>query len=178
MGPANDINSSASPSKGYQVSGLAANGSNWVIWKRETLTTLSTHKGVKTHIEGLARMPPVIPKFLELHILTSEELKKVNELELLWDEYDQKEAVIKAQILTSIPESIALEIQDEDKVATMWQKLCAKHEDKTLAVWIDMRHRIYALRCEDEANVRTHIESMKALHEQWERGSQTRTSLP
>ena len=61
---------------------------NWVIWKRQTLTTLSAHKGVKRHIKGLARMPPAIPKFLELHILTSEELKKVNELELLWDKYD------------------------------------------------------------------------------------------
>ena len=74
--------------------------------------------------------------------------------------------MIKAQILTSIPESIALEIQDEDNAATMWQKLCAKHEDKALAVQIDMRRRIYTLRCEDEVNVRTHIESMKALHEQ------------
>ena len=111
-------------------------------------------------------MPPAIPKFLELHILTREELKKVNELELLWDEYDQKEAMIKAQILMSVPESIALEIQDEDKAATMWQKLCVKHKDKALAVQIDMRCRIYALRCEDKANIRTHIESMKALHEQ------------
>ena len=28
------------------------------------------------------------------------------------------------------------------------------------------RRRIYALKCEDKANIRTHIESMKALHEQ------------
>ena len=68
--------------------------------------------------------------FPELHILTSKELKKVNELELLWDKYNQKEAVIKAQILMSVPESIALEIQDEDKAVTMWQKLCMKHKTR------------------------------------------------
>ena len=166
MGPTTNTNSSVSASKGYQVSRLATDGSNWAIWKRQTLTTLSAHKGVKRHIEGLAREPPAILIYPGTASLTGAQSKELTELELRWDEYNQKEARIEAQILTSVPESITLEIQDEDKAATMWQKLCAKHEDKALSVRIDVRHRIYALKCEDEANVRTHLEAMKALHEQ------------
>ena len=41
------MNPSVSFTKGYQVSKLAADGYNWSIWKRQMLTMLSVHKGVK-----------------------------------------------------------------------------------------------------------------------------------
>ena len=139
MGPTSETNPSASFTKGYQVSKLAADSSNWSLWKRQMLTMLSVHKGVKQHLDGLARLPPTTPQYPDGYTLTSDEEEALKETEHRQDEYEQRENIIKAQILTSVPESITLEIQDKDKVFMMWSKLCAKHEDKALVVHIDLR---------------------------------------
>jgi hypothetical protein len=162
MGHATD---SVSSSKNFQVPMLAADGSNWIIWKRQTLTTLSAHKGVKRHIDGNARRPANLPKYPSGHTLTKIKNEEYDELERRWDEYNQREGIIKSQILTTVSESVTLEIQDEDEAHEIWEKLCNKHEDKALSVRVDLRRRIYALKCEDESNIRTHIHTLKSMQE-------------
>ena len=64
---------------------------------------------------------------------------------------------IKAQILTTIPEATAVEIQSLATGKEMWDALCAKHEKKALMVIVDLQCRMYALKYLDEGNVKTHM---------------------
>ena len=48
----------------------------------------------------------------------------------------------------------------------MWDALCAKHEKKALTVIVDLRCRMYALKCLDEGNVKTHMETLSSMYEQ------------
>src|SRR3979490_3562 len=48
----------------------------------------------------------------------------------------------------------------------VWDAVCAKHEAKALTVKVDMCRRMYELKCEDDANVRTHLESLMKMHKQ------------
>ena len=44
--------------------------------------------------------------------------------------------------------------------------LCAKHEKKALTVVIDICHHIYQLKCKDESQVCTHLETLAKMQEQ------------
>ena len=48
----------------------------------------------------------------------------------------------------------------------MWGALCAKHEKKALTVIVDLWRRMYALKCLDEGNVKTHMETLSPMYEQ------------
>ena len=54
------------------------------------------------------------------HLLDEDELDELDKIEEKWDVYNQHEASIKAQILTTTPESLAIEIQALDT----GKKLC------------------------------------------------------
>ena len=56
-------------------------------------------------------MPPPIPMYPNGHTLDKDKLEELEKLEEKWDLYNQHEASIKAQILTTIPEATAGEIQ-------------------------------------------------------------------
>ena len=86
-----------------------------------------------------------------------EELEKIEEK---WDLYNQREALVKAQILTTVPEATAVEIQSLMTGKEMWNALCNKHEKKALTVIVDLRRRMYVLKCLDVGNVKTHMETL------------------
>ena len=65
-------------------------------------------KGVHRHIEGTVHAPPTIPMYSDGHILDEGELEELEKIEEKWDLYNQREALIKAQILTTIPEAIVV----------------------------------------------------------------------
>ena len=113
MGP-KDSTSSSTKVKAYSIPRLAANGSNWITWKQQTLSSLMSLKGVQRHLDGTAHVPPPIPMHLPNHLLDEDELDELDKIEEKWDMYNQCEASIKAQILTTISESLAIEIQALD----------------------------------------------------------------
>ena len=80
--------------------------------------------------------------------------------------YDQQEAIIKAQIFTLILDSLLIEVQKLKTAKELWEAMCAKHEKKALNVMVDIRHHIYELKCEDESQVRTHLETLTKMQEQ------------
>ena len=45
------------------------------------------------------------------HTLSDDELEELEKIEEKWDTYNQCKALIKAQILTTIPESISIKVQ-------------------------------------------------------------------
>ena len=44
--------------------------------------------------------------------------------------------------------------------------MCAKHEQKALNVKVDIRRCIYEMKCEDESQVRMHLETLVKMQEQ------------
>ena len=81
------------------------------------------NKGVQRHLEGTAHVPPPIPMYDPNHHLNEDELEELD-IEEKWDVYNQQEASIKAQILTIILESLAIEIQALDTSKKLWDALC------------------------------------------------------
>ena len=111
MGPNDSTSSSAGKIKSYSIPWLQTDGTNWITWKQQTLNSLMSNKGVQWHIEGTACTPPAIPTYPPTHTLSDDELEELEKIEEKWDTYNQREASIKAQILSTIPESIAIKVQ-------------------------------------------------------------------
>ena len=95
MGPADNNNGA----KGFVIPKLAQDGSNWVTWKTQTLATLRSKKGVMRHLNGTVRVPDPLPA----HAISESEEEAYDKAEKCWDDYYQHEALIKAQIYTTIP---------------------------------------------------------------------------
>ena len=57
MGP-EESTSSSTKVKAYSIPKLAADGSNWITWKQQTLLSLMLNKGVQKYLDGTARVPP------------------------------------------------------------------------------------------------------------------------
>ena len=110
-------------------------------------------------------MPPPIPSYPNGHTLDNDEMEELEKIEEKWDLYNQREALIKAQILITIPEAMAVEIQILMTGKEMWDALCAKHEKKALMVIMDLWRRMYVLKCLDEGNVKTHMETLSSMYE-------------
>ena len=96
--------------KSHMTPRLATNRSNWITWKQQTLNSLLSSKGVHRHIQGTIHMPP--PYLCTLMVtLDEDELEELEKIEEKWNLYNQHETSIKAQILTTLPEAMAVEIQ-------------------------------------------------------------------
>ena len=54
-------------------------------------------------------------------------------------------------------------------VKEVWDTLCAKHKKKALTVLVDIHCHIYKLKCKDESQVHTHLETLVKMQEQLER---------
>ena len=165
MGP-EDSTSSSTKVKAYSIPRLAADRSNWITWKQQTLSSLMSIKGVQRHLNGTAHVPPSIPMHPPNHLLNEDELDELDKIEEKWDVYNQCEASIKAQILTTISESLVIEIQALDTDKKLWDALCEKHENRALTVVVDLRCRLYVLKCLDDSNVKVHIQSLNTMYQQ------------
>jgi hypothetical protein len=119
----------SSNSKSFAVPKLARDGTNWVSWKSQKMATLSTTRGAKRHLDGTARIPPTIPTYPDGHTLTDKEEEQLDGLEKRWDDYNQREATIKAQVFTTIPDSVLVEIRNLATAKEVWDAVCAKHEN-------------------------------------------------
>ena len=122
MGPEDSTNTSIK-GKSYLIPRLTANRSNWVTWKQQTLSSLMSNKGIQRHIEETAQLPPAIPEYPDGHTLLTDEVDQLEKMEEKWDVYNQREATIKAQILTTIPETLAIEVQSLETGKEIWDVL-------------------------------------------------------
>ena len=121
---------------------------------------LASKKGVMQHLNGSIRIPNEILTYLDSHIISKDKEDALEKAEKRWDEYHQCEAQIMAQVFTTIPESLLIEVWKLKTAKEVWGPICAKHETMALTVKVDMCHRMYKLKCQDDANVRTHLEML------------------
>ena len=101
-------------------------------------------KAFQRHIEGMACLPPAINEYPNGHTLPEDEADELEKIEEKRDIYKQREAMIKAQILTTIPETLAIKVQSLETGKEIWDTLCKKHEKRALTVVVDLQHRIYS----------------------------------
>ena len=99
-------------------------------------------------------------------MLTDKEKGQLDDLEKCWDDYNQRKATIMAQIFTMVPDSVLIEILNLATAKEIWEAVCAKHEMKALTVKVDMWRQMYEMRCKDESNIRTHLETLMSTQEQ------------
>ena len=92
-------------------------------------------------------MLPPIPTYPNSHILDEDELEVLEKIEEKWDLHNQHKASVNAQILTTIPEAMAIEIQNMATGKEMWDALCMKHEKRAFTVIVDLQCRMYVLDC-------------------------------
>ena len=100
--------SSYMKAKSHAIPRLATDRSNWFTWKQQTLNSLLSSKGVHKHIEGTIEVLPAIPTYSIGHILDEDKLKELEKIEQKWELHNQHKALIKAQILTTIPEAVVI----------------------------------------------------------------------
>jgi len=137
MGPIDSTVSTDIP-KPYVVPKLAWDGSNWITWKSQTLAMLAVGWGVTHHIKGTAREPPKIPTFPTSCSLMEDEEDHLEKAEKCWDDYNQCEATVKAQIFTTIPDSLLIKIQRLKMAKEIWDTVCEKYKGKSLTVKVNL----------------------------------------
>jgi hypothetical protein len=123
--------------KSFVIPKLAQDGVNWLTWKSQMLAMLTSTHGAKQHLDSTIRIPPMIPTYPDGHVLTDQEEEALDELEKHWDGYNQCEVSIKAQIFTTILDSILIEIQNLAMAKEVWDAVCTRHETKALMTKVD-----------------------------------------
>ena len=161
MGP--DTTTSTGFSKSYAVPMLLIKGSNWSTWNTKTLEILHTTKGVAHHLDRTTCKPLPLPSSI-FEMLDDEEEEKLEKLEKCWDKYEHQ-GVIRAQIHSSVPDSVLIEVKHYATAKDVWDALCQKFEEKEPLAKVNIRKQIYSLKCEDESEVETHITKLMSLKE-------------
>jgi len=61
--------------------------------------------------------------------------------------------MVKAQVFTTIPEALLIEVQKLTTAKEVWDAICVMHEGKALTVKVNIRRRMYEQKCDDESQV-------------------------
>ena len=138
MGPVDPAMSTANP-QSFTVPKLACDDSNWVTWKSQMMATLLSTRGAKRHLDGTAQVPPAIPTYPKGRTLTEEEEGEPDDLERCWDDYNQREATIMAQIFITVLDSVLIKVRNLATAKEVWEAVCVKHEARALTIKVDMR---------------------------------------
>jgi hypothetical protein len=88
---------------------------------------------------------------------------EIDELDKKIDEYQQKNALVKQQVFSTITDWLLLHVQNLGAASLIWAEICQIHEGKTELVQIDMRRRMQETRCDEGADVRTHFSELLKL---------------
>ncbi|THH04537.1 hypothetical protein EW146_g10150, partial [Bondarzewia mesenterica] len=143
---------------------LANDLTNWPVYKDRVKAAIESKTGLLRHLTGTARKPtePSAPapdakdKEIEAY---DKAIEKV-------DEYDQREAAIKQQIYSTIPDSILNRIKDKTTTKGLWTVLCDLAEKQGKMVEIDVHCRLHDSRCQEGGNIRAHLDMLISLQDQ------------
>ncbi|ETW75329.1 hypothetical protein HETIRDRAFT_220959, partial [Heterobasidion irregulare TC 32-1] len=161
MGPAVQAMSLANSITVTTVPKLSEDLSNWPIYKDRVQTAIESKTGLSRHLAGTARQPrePELPA----EDAKDDVLEKYDKAIEKVDEYNQREAAIKQQIYSTIPDSILNRIKGETTAKEVWTALCDLAEKRGKMVEIDIRRRIHDSRCQEGGDVRAHLDTLIAL---------------
>ena len=161
MGLAPDLSPMAMPQ-------LMSNGANWVLYKRRVVITLGSNPPLIRHLEGRAPKPSP-PTPIPANSGEKEQKayrKRVAEFSTKMDEWEARDFAVMQQIISSIPDTIFIRIQNHDTAAGMWGALKKVFEVRTQAVKNELRNRLAMAKCGNNGNVREHVDRMQYMFEE------------
>ena len=156
---------------------LDPSGSNWLVYKRQSEASFGARViGGMRHIDGRARVPADLtwkegpsadePGAYIKADKTSPTEDEIAVFERKMDEYQQREDILKQQMLATVYPTLAFELDGKATAKAMWDHIKGTFEKKSDLHAFDLRHKMASLRCAKEGNVREHIASMNKAREE------------
>jgi hypothetical protein len=131
---------------------LAADGSNWVIY-RDRMTWAMDSRGLSDHLTNDS-MPAAYSAAGTVNGITAP---------VRWA---NGEATVKQAIAASVTDSIFNRIKGSTRAKSVWDALKQLFEGRTQMIVVDLRRQIQTLKCGEEDNVRIHFDTIANLREQ------------
>ena len=146
MGPGIQSMDTTNPLTGslfFNVPQLAEDGSNWIVYKGQLLTTVNVRGSTMgQYIDGSAMEPaPLktntagVPQSPNGGVATPDEIKEdLKEIQ----EYHYWNTLVKQQIFSTLTDEMYLWVQEFESASKIWKDLCAIHQDKTKLTQMDL----------------------------------------
>jgi hypothetical protein len=136
-----------------------AYGTNWSVYKSRfkfaaDATGMANHL-LATYLAPTAPTTASPPTPAEAAALEAHK----KELKL----YKSGQAIVKQAIASTIPDALFLHVNGAATAVDLWKKVSAEFEKKSKMVTVDLRRRLQDERCNENANVRTHLEKLQTL---------------
>src|ERR1700720_1375558 len=149
-----------------RVPKLASDGKNWVVYKDRLILSVQA-RALSGHLDGTTAKPtePAITQAPADRALTDEEKQKITTYQDDLKEWFQKEAIVSQQIASTIPDSLYLKIRGKPTVKEAWDLLRSDFEKRSRMFMVDLRRRLQDERCDDNANICTHFDTMRTMRE-------------
>ena len=139
---------------------LAADGSNWVIWKYRIKIFLKVN-GLKNHLDH-STPPPVKPQPLNDDAKEDEIKEHQNQTEE-YRRWKQVDAVVELYIVSTIPDSIFIALLHCKTSKDLWEAICAEQQARGKILGTKLVRQLREERCTDPDDVRVHVAKMARL---------------
>ena len=131
---------------------LAADGSNWVIYRDRMLWAMSL-RILSEHLTNVS-MPEVYAA-----------AGTVNGVDAP-TRWAHGEATVKQAIAASVPDSIFNHIKSKTRAKDVWDALKALFEGRSQMIVVDLRRKLQSMKCGEDDNVRVHFDQIADIREQ------------
>ena len=158
MSPGNMLSTSfPNASQTMTLPKLAANGSNWIVWKNHILIWI--HAKNLSHMLDNSVAIPTKPEPLS-DSPTAKETATFTTASKKYQVFDQSNAAVKHFITSTIPDSLFIKTTNCTPASSLWKKICSEHEVKTQQFTIEMHCNLQNQCCSETNNIRQHFSRM------------------
>lgn len=143
---------------------LDASGKNWVSF-RDRFRIAADARGHLGHIDGSETEPRDPIDRTGTSPLTAAQAAQEAEWKRELKTWKQGEAIMKQQIVGSIPDSEFIKIRGQPTALGMWTALSNQFQNKSRMVSVDLRRRLQEERCDEKGDVRAHLNKLRGMRE-------------
>lgn len=133
MSPGNMLSTQTTTSLTSTLPKLAADGSNWIIWKTQMQVFLGAK--ILNHLDSWTA--PTKPQPLT-DAAWEDETKKYEKKSKKYTKWMQEDTEVKNYIISTIPNSLLIKTLNYMSAGDLWKTICKEHEDKTKIFQMEM----------------------------------------
>ena len=141
---------------------LEADGSNWVIYKDRFLFAAAA-ASLSEHIDGTGVPPTPVAIPTGTESLTDDRQESLDNYTVKMSIWKSNEAIIRQGIVSTIPDSLFLEVRKEVTAFKMWEAVKEKREKKSQMVTVDLWCKLQAEKCAESRDMRAHLHKLQAM---------------
>ena len=161
--------SAITPNNTIAVPRLRDDGANWPDYEVKAKTAMGA-RGLIRHIEGTAKKPISYPE--ENGFFVKEDKSRatpaeIREREKDIDEYEQWEYSARHIMLTTISPRLSMLVKNHN-ATQMWNTIKTDATRKSQLHKVDIRRRLQAMTCDEDGDVKAHLNAMMKLREELE----------